>query len=198
MTPPYPHTGIERDRTSKESAETTRKCEPPDFNWPRLEMNSSRHDWVELSLPCSFQAVERFDEFTASFFYELPENTREELRTALRELILNAIEWGGRLDETRRVRVTIVRGRDSIFCKVADPGDGFSFHNLSHASICNAADKPWDHLPAREKLGLRAGGFGLAIVEAAVDELIFNETGNEVVFIKNLKQRRPSAQASHG
>ena len=133
------------------------ECEPPAGHWPRLEMNSSRHDWVELSLPCSFQAAERFAEFTEAFFYELPEDTRKDLRTALRELILNAIEWGGKLDEARRVGITIVRSRDSIFCKIADPGDGFSFHTLGHASISNAADTPWDHMPVREKLGLRAG-----------------------------------------
>jgi anti-sigma regulatory factor (Ser/Thr protein kinase) len=161
-----------------------------------LETNSSRNDWVELSLPCSFQAAERFGEFTEAFFYELPNETREDLRTALRELILNAIEWGGKLDETRRVRITIVRSRDSIFCKVADPGDGFSFHTLGHASVSNAADKPWDHMPAREKLGLRAGGFGLAIVQAAADDLIFNDTGNEVVFIKYFEPRRPSEPTS--
>jgi anti-sigma regulatory factor (Ser/Thr protein kinase) len=186
MTSPFPPAGIEKQCPLKKSEETTMECEPPDSHWPRLEMNSRRHDWVELSLPCSFQAAERFSEFTVAFFHELPEDTREDLRTALRELILNAIEWGGKLDETKRVRVTIVRSQDSIFCKVADPGDGFSFDHLSHVSISNPADKPCDHLLVRERLGLRCGGFGLSIVQAAVDELIYNDSGNEVVFIKYL------------
>ena len=84
MTSPYPDAGIEQDCSLKESAEMSMECEPPTAHWPRLEMNSSRHDWVELSLPCSFQAAERFGEFTEAFFYELPEDTRKDLRTSLR------------------------------------------------------------------------------------------------------------------
>ena len=198
MTSPDSCAGNLQVCSPKESTETSMECEPPNYQGPRLEMNSSRHDWVELSLPCSFPAVERFSEFVEAFFYDVPEATREDLRTALRELILNAVEWGGKLDKTRRVRVTIVRSRDSIFCKVVDPGDGFSFENLRHASVGSTAATPWDHMSVREKLGLRAGGFGLAIVQAAVDELIFNDTGNEVVFIKNLKRGRPSRQALRG
>ncbi|NJN00565.1 MAG: ATP-binding protein [Aquincola sp.] len=42
------------------------------------------------------------------------------------------------------------------------------------------------HLQAREEKGLRPGGFGLAMTRSLVDELIYNETRNEVVFIKYL------------
>jgi hypothetical protein len=38
----------------------------------------------------------------------------------------------------------------------------------------------------REAMGLRPGGFGLLMVRAKVDELIYNEKRNEVVFIKYL------------
>jgi anti-sigma regulatory factor (Ser/Thr protein kinase) len=35
-------------------------------------------------------------------------------------------------------------------------------------------------------MGLRPGGLGLAIIKSIVDELIYNEARNEVVFIKYL------------
>jgi hypothetical protein len=39
----------------------------------------------------------------------------------------------------------------------------------------------------RDKLGLRAGGFGLLMTGAIADELIYNEAHNEVIFIKYLQ-----------
>ena len=38
----------------------------------------------------------------------------------------------------------------------------------------------------REEQGLRPGGLGLAITRSLVDELIYNEARNEVVFVKYL------------
>ena len=38
----------------------------------------------------------------------------------------------------------------------------------------------------REERGLRPGGFGLLMVRAKVDELVYNEKQNEVVFVKYL------------
>ena len=41
---------------------------------------------------------------------------------------------------------------------------------------------PW----SARRQGLRPGGLGLLMTRALVDELIYNETRNEVVFIKYL------------
>jgi hypothetical protein len=38
----------------------------------------------------------------------------------------------------------------------------------------------------REEKGLRPGGFGLLIARALIDELLYNEAHNEVVFVKYL------------
>ena len=162
---------------------------PSQCNWPCLEIHSARHDWVELSLPCVLEAADQFSEFSVWFFAELKEETREALTTAMRELVLNAIEWGGRLDQSKRVRVAILRGQYAVLCRIADPGEGFQLDNLSHAAICNPAEKPCHHLEVREQMGLRAGGFGLAIVQASIDEVLYNDSGNEVVFIKYLGGR---------
>ena len=35
--------------------------------------------------------------------------------------------------------------------------------------------------------GFRPGGFGMLIVRQIVDELVYNEQGNEVLLIKHLK-----------
>jgi len=42
------------------------------------------------------------------------------------------------------------------------------------------------HLARRAELGLRPGGFGILVAKQLVDEMFFNERGNEVLLIKHL------------
>jgi hypothetical protein len=42
---------------------------------------------------------------------------------------------------------------------------------------------------AREELVLRPGGYGILLAQNSVDELIYNERGNDVVMIKYLDQK---------
>src|SRR5437868_14171490 len=62
-----------------------------------------------------------------------------------------------------------------------DQGPGFNRAHLPHAA---SAEDPFTHRDVREKLGLRAGGFGLLICQGMVDEMAYNDTGNEVTLIK--------------
>ena len=48
------------------------------------------------------------------------------------------------------------------------------------------AESPMEHAEVREQKGLRPGGFGLVLTRAMVDELLYNEDQNEVVFVKDL------------
>ena len=116
---------------------------------------------------------------------DLPEAVRESVGYAFRELLLNAIEWGGRLDPSRKVRIAYLRAKRMLLYRIADPGPGFSMDNLTHAAISHP-DNPIEHMEVRETKGLRPGGFGILMVKAKVDELIYNEQQNEVVFIKYL------------
>jgi len=153
-------------------------------SWACLKIHSARPDWVELSLPCNMEAVDQLNAFLVWHFAQLKEEVRESVRTAFRELLLNAVEWGGNSDVTKHVRVAILLGRRAVVCRIADPGSGFHMKNLNHAAISNPDGKPFDHMAVREQMGLRPGGFGLTIVRSSIDELIFNDAGNEVVFLK--------------
>ena len=68
--------------------------------------------------------------------------------------------------------------------RIADPGPGFSFDELDHAA--SRTTIRLEHIKIREEKGLRAGGFGLLMVRAQVDELVYNEKQNEVIFMKYL------------
>ena len=72
-----------------------------------------------------------------------------------------------------------------LLYRIKDPGPGFRFEDLSHAAIAHP-DDPIEHMKFREQKGLRPGGFGLKLVQAHADELLYNEARNEVVFVKYL------------
>ena len=117
---------------------------------------------------------------------DLTDDLRDTIALAFRELLLNAVEWGGKLDPNRKVRIAYVRSSRMLLYRVADPGSGFSFENLAHAAVGQPEDQPIAHAAVRDQLGIRPGGFGIAMTRAIADELIYNEAQNEVIFVKYL------------
>jgi anti-sigma regulatory factor (Ser/Thr protein kinase) len=151
-----------------------------------IEVISARPEWVELLLPCTREAAERIASVMARIGSDLAPEVRDSIAYAFRELLLNAIEWGGRLDPRRRVRIACLRSKRMVMYRIADPGPGFEIEDLAHAAVGQPSDSPIAHLAVREEKGLRPGGFGLLTVRESVDELLFNEKRNEVVFVKYL------------
>ena len=151
-----------------------------------IEVVSARPEWVELVVPCTRNAADRLHGVMDKLEADLPEEVRESVSYAFRELLLNAIEWGGQLDPDRTVRIAYLRAQRMLLYRIADPGPGFKMEGLDHAAISHPGD-PIEHVLVREEKGLRPGGFGILMVKAQVDELIYNEAQNEVVFIKYLQ-----------
>ena len=150
-----------------------------------IEVVSASPNWVELVVPCDRQAAAHIEGFLAHLDADLTPEVRESVGYAFRELLLNAIEWGGRLDRSRKVRIAYLRAKRMLLYRIADPGTGFRLEDLAHAAISHPGD-PIEHMRVREEKGLRPGGFGLMLVSAKVDELLYNEARNEVVFVKYL------------
>lgn len=151
-----------------------------------FEVVSARPEWLELVAPCSIEMADRIQSFVMHLDTHLPEDVREAVAYAFRELLMNAVEWGGKLDPNRKVRISCVRAKKMLLYKIADPGEGFDIDGLRHAAIANP-DDPIRHVEVREEQGLRPGGFGLAMTRSLVDELIYNEARNEVIFVKYLE-----------
>jgi len=150
-----------------------------------IEVISARPDWVELLIPCTRAAAEQIQPVIARLGADLPADVIDTVSDAFRELLLNAVEWGGRLDPDRKVRVSCVRTNRVLIYRIADPGPGFQLTDLDHAAIAHP-DDPIEHVRIREQKGLRPGGFGILLVRAKVDELVYNEKQNEVIFVKYL------------
>jgi CheY-like chemotaxis protein/anti-sigma regulatory factor (Ser/Thr protein kinase) len=160
---------------------------------PPIEVVSAQPHWVELLVPCDLRAAERIQGFMAQLKADLPEEVREAVGRAFHELLSNAIEWGGKLDPNRKVRIAYLRMQHMLLYRIADPGPGFRLEDLSHAAISHPADQPMEHLPIREQKGLRPGGFGILLARSTVDELLYNEARNEVVFVKYLDRPAPGS-----
>jgi CheY-like chemotaxis protein len=169
----------------KEAVEVARRALRQDAS-PPIEVVSAKPHWVELLIPCTREAAERIESFLMKLEANLPEDQLDTIGLAFRELLLNAIEWGGKLDPNRKVRIAYVRSSRILLYRIADPGPGFNFKGLAHAAVSQPSGEPLAHVSVRDQLGIRPGGFGIAMIRAIADELLYNEAQNEVIFIKYL------------
>lgn len=151
-----------------------------------IEVLSASEQWLSLRLRCKMETADRILQFLREMGTDLTPSERENIAVAFREILLNAIEHGGGKDPEKRVFITYIRTARSILYYVRDPGKGFSFDKLSHAAVSNPESAPFEHAEIRERMGMRPGGFGLLMTRQLVDEMIYNEMGNEVLLIKYL------------
>ena len=95
---------------------------------------------------------------------DLAPDVRESIAYAFRELLLNAIEWGGRLDPESQGahRLPALEAHADVSHRRSGPG--FDIDDLPHAAIGQPPDDPIAHMQVREDKGLRPGGFGLLTV----------------------------------
>jgi DNA-binding NarL/FixJ family response regulator len=151
-----------------------------------IHVISARPGWVALRVNCRLISADRLLSFAKELSRQLPDNTRDETMQALREILLNAIEHGAAFNPDLVVEVTAIRTARSMVFYLRDPGTGFHREDLTHAAILNPATDPVAHVRLREQEGMRPGGYGLLLAAGIVDELIYNEIGNEVLLIKHL------------
>ena len=152
-----------------------------------IEVLSATPQWISLRLRCKMETADRLMQFVREMEMDFPPHERDNIASAFRELLMNAIEHGGQSNPDKRVCVTYIRTTRAIIYLIQDPGKGFSFDSIAHAAVSNPPDEPARHLEIRAEQGVRPGGFGILLTRNLVDELIYSEKGNEVLFIKYLK-----------
>jgi anti-sigma regulatory factor (Ser/Thr protein kinase)/CheY-like chemotaxis protein len=150
-----------------------------------IDITSATPEWIRILARCDLKTADRvlqfFDEIA-----ELPDPERSAVGMAFREMLLNAIEHGGKLDPNQFVEISYVRARHMVTCRISDPGEGFTLDEIPHAAIANPAEDPVRHIGYREAQGMRPGGFGVLLAQHLVDQLIYSQDGNEVLLIKYL------------
>jgi anti-sigma regulatory factor (Ser/Thr protein kinase)/ActR/RegA family two-component response regulator len=157
-----------------------------------IDVISATPEWIRILARCDLKTADRVIQFFDEIA-ELPGRERGAVGMAFREMLINAIEHGGRLDPDQQVEISYVRARHMVKCRISDPGEGFTLDEIPHAAIANPTDDPVRHLEIRDAQGMRPGGFGVLLAQRLVDQLVYNEQGNEVVLIKYLDlEPRPS------
>ncbi len=157
-----------------------------------IDVISATPEWIRILARCDLKTADRVIQFFDEIA-ELPSRERSAVGMAFREMLINAIEHGGRLDPNQQVEISYVRARHMVKCRISDPGEGFTLDEIPHAAIANPTDDPVRHLEIRDAQGMRPGGFGVLLAQRLVDQLVYNEQGNEVVLIKYLDlEPRPS------
>ena len=151
-----------------------------------IQVQSARPGWVSVRVNCRLITAERLMTFARELTTQLPEDAQEEMLNGLREILLNAMEHGAAFNAEQMVEVTGIQTARSLVFYVRDPGAGFRRESLSHAAVANPANDPVAHILRREEEGMRPGGYGLLLASGAVDELLYNEVGNQVLLIKYL------------
>ena len=151
-----------------------------------IRVVSARPEWLTLDVRCKIDAADRTTHFLREIQADLPFQTREDIAVAFRELLMNAIEHGGKYNPRKRVRLSLLRTSRSIITYIHDPGNGFSLDFLPHAAISNPDGSPTRHVEIRAEAGQRPGGFGILMSRNLVDDLLYNERGNAVMFVKYL------------
>jgi DNA-binding response OmpR family regulator len=149
-----------------------------------IEVLSAHSGWVALQLRCKPPIADRLAQFFREMNVGLSAEEQEDVATAFRELLMNAIEHGGHCNPEQKVQVAYIRLSRAILYLIRDPGHGFSFENLPHAAVSNAPEAPVGHAEVRSQLGMRPGGFGIFMTRQMADEVIYNERGNEVLLVK--------------
>jgi len=150
-----------------------------------IEVLSATPAWIRLMARCDLKTAERLMQFINEIA-ELPDDEKHAVAAAFREIVMNAVEHGGKFDPEEYVEVSYLHARHMVICRVKDPGKGFSLDELRHAAIGNPPEDPIRHVAYREQLGMRPGGFGVLMAKHLVDELIYGEKGNDVLLIKYL------------
>ena len=98
---------------------------------------------------------------------------RLNFRVSLTEALSNAMLYGNRKDPRKRVRVEVIVGDLELIARVTDEGHGFDPDRIPDPTEPDNIEK--------------AGGRGLFLMRELMDEVHYNERGNQVTLVLRLE-----------
>ncbi len=101
---------------------------------------------------------------------KLSEETLFDIRLSLEEAVINAIKYGNRSDKSLPVVISYDFSGGKLEIKVRDQGKGFD-HKMTPD-------------PRSETNILKHGGRGIFLIRNLMDEVKYNDSGNEIKMIK--------------
>ena len=175
--------GANRYVTKPFTADELKKAIQEALSWQEDLKRNGTEGEIQFKLLSDTHYLDELNHLLGSLFLfsGLNQQQVKQLTTAVRELGTNAIEWGHQKQSHRIVTIDYRIDPQKITITIKDTGPGFNPGQLPHAA---SSDDPIGHMMVRETLGLREGGFGILMSRGLVDELAYNEKGNEVRLIK--------------
>ena len=144
-----------------------------------LSITQGFQDWIELTAPSHERVIYQLEALLDDVAGETENSAM--LKMVIREMTSNAIEWGNRKDESRKIRVSYCRFEDRIVFKVEDEGEGFN-----PEAVFDPTEDPYAGVEERLESGKRFGGYGMAMVKNIMDGVMYNDRGNVVLLTKYL------------
>tara|TARA_B100000700_G_scaffold327580_1_gene442557 strand:+ start:741 stop:1160 length:420 start_codon:yes stop_codon:yes gene_type:complete len=93
-----------------------------------------------------------------------------DMQLALEEGLANAIKHGNKLDDSKKVTVECYLDGDIVRVVIQDEGEGFDLTDVPDPTLPENLDKP--------------SGRGVMLMKAFMDDVLYNECGNQLTFIK--------------
>jgi len=149
-----------------------------------IEVLSGLPHWITLRVSSRLVTAERLIRFMTEYRADVDSAERDTLMFAFRELLMNAMEHGAGFNPEQVIEVSAARTGRAIVYSIRDPGPGFTPDQLAYAAAGEGPGNPLAHVQRRADLGMRPGGFGILLTRKLVDELVYNEPGNQVLLVK--------------
>jgi len=185
--------GANRYLTKPFAADDLKRAVDEAIAWQEEIRKTGAEGEIHFRLQSDTNHLEELNHLLSAMFLfsGLSEHQAKQLTTAVRELGTNAIEWGNKKQADQIVSVDYRIDPEKIRIVIRDSGSGFDPRNLPHAAD---GEDPIGHMIVREALGLREGGFGILMSKGLVDELNYNEAGNEVSLVKYFPRQTNDAK----
>lgn len=135
-----------------------------------------------LELPTDVRSIEHAVEYVVRRCQACDEHAhrlRLNFRVGLTEALSNAMLYGNGHDPSKRVRVEVTLADGEIKARITDQGDGFDPAGVPDPTTPDNLRKP--------------GGRGLFLMRQLLDEVSFNDRGNEVTLVLRLDPGGPPA-----
>lgn len=131
---------------------------------------------LSIELQSTRDSINRATALIVSMFekVDIPDKIMFDIKLAIHEAVVNAIEHGNQYDPNKRVHISCDTTCDCFKMVIRDEGAGF-----------NPSAVPDPTLP--ENL-LKENGRGIFLMKNLCDEVSYNDKGNEVHIIKRLKR----------
>lgn len=136
-------------------------------------------EWTYLELPPLGREAAITEIVSACARSQVPNEVTSDIHLALDELITNAIVHGNRGDEAAPVFIRYAIGHGVVRVAIRDEGEGF------------VPDLDEFHLTSEQLM--ERGRRGIYLVKSLMDEMHYNEAGNEVTIVKRYTGNGASA-----